>query len=397
MKQKIFEILNEVIDTEKPICFSDETDLSEAGLTSIKFIQFIVKLEETFSIEILDSDLTLQKFKTVKKMFETLSTYISPEKSFIKKVLVSDCDNVLWQGIAGEEPLSIGQRESEYQSLLQKLYNEGVLLCLCSKNEPEHISEAFAMGEMKLTWEHFIAHRINRKDKASNLRDLAFELNLSLESFVFVDDSNYEIGLIQNLLPEVTAIPADGGNLWIEEIRSLFSLPSKEERNRTELYREQKNREQAKAKYSSAEEYNRSLQTVTICKTASEEQIPRLSELSLRTNQCNLSLARYTEEDLRLLIQDPAVTVLALSASDQYGDMGIVGGAVLRRGEEAVIEGFYLSCRVFDRGFEEILLSELQAAAGNVLLAGILKKSAKNKNYHNFYQKNGVKVYEQNP
>ena len=92
--------------------------------------------------------------------------------------------------------------------------------------------------------------------------------------------------------------------------------------------------------------------------------MPRLAELSQRTNQCNLSVARYSESDLVSLRRDASVSVFALSASDKYGDMGIVGGAVLRKGEVALIESFFVSCRAFDRGFEVLLLSCLQSEAG---------------------------------
>lgn len=394
MKQKILEILAEVVEIENPQEIHLQDKLSDLGLTSILFIQFIVKLEETFSIEILDSDLTLKKFETVEIMFETLQKYFHSEKA-LKKVLVCDCDNVLWQGVAGEEEIHIGQNEHRIHGVLSYLYRKGVLLCLCSRNEEANVRAAFQNPKMELSFEQIVSFRINRGDKATNLSDMAAELNLSLDSFVFVDDSDYEIGLINALLPEVETVKAVLQENWIDKITELFDLStSSEERNRTELYREQKKREKEKARFSTVEEYNRSLNTIGSCDFVKSGELLRLAELSQRTNQCNLSVARYSEADLQRLMKDPSVSVLSLSASDKYGDMGIVGGAVLRKGEVALIESFFVSCRVFDRGFEELLLSRLRSEAGDLPLAGVLHKTEKNKKYHDFYLRNEVSFLE---
>ena len=396
MQQKILEVLSSMIEINDLQQYPKDTNLSDLGLTSILFIQFIVKLEEIFSIEILDSDLTLRKFETIEVMFETLEKYLSKEDLPMKKVLICDCDNVLWRGVAGEEPLRLTEREICLQKMLLDLYKGGVLLCLCSKNEPENILDAFTLPGMILTADHIVSYRINRKDKATNLQSLAMELNLSADSFVFVDDSDYEIGLVQSLLPKVTAIKAEAGKDWISDVSSLFPMSDlTEDRNRTVLYREQKDREKEKARFSTVEEYNQSLNTVVSCDFAESAELSRLAELSQRTNQCNLSIARYTAEGLQRLAEDPTVSIFALSASDKYGDMGIVGGAVLcKREGTAVIESFFVSCRAFDRGFEELLLARLRSAAGDLPLKGILRKTEKNRKYHDFYLRNGVTTCE---
>lgn len=394
MEQKILELLRALLELEEGTELGKEDQLSDFGLTSILFIQFIVKLEEEFQIEIFDSDLTLKKFESVQATLDTLQKYFEPQQS-LKKVLVCDCDNVLWRGIAGEENLMIGFREYKIQQALEALYKNGVLLCLCSKNEEENIRKAFSNSAMILSREHIVAYRINRRDKAFNLRQIAEELNLPTDSFVFVDDSDYELGLINGLLPEVLTVKADGEGAWVEEISNLFQSPSSpSERNRTILYREQKEREKNKILFSTVEEYNLSLNTIVSCGLAEKSQFPRLAELSQRTNQCNLSAARYSQQELEKLAEDPAVSVFALSARDKYGDMGIVAGAVLRKEAEAVIESFFFSCRVFERGFEEVLLARLRTEADSLPLKGVLRKTEKNKKYHDFYQRNGVIVCE---
>ena len=124
-------------------------------------------------------------------------------------MLVCDCDNVLWRGISGEEPTVIDAAADAVQNELLRLYNAGVLLCICSRNQPGNISAAFRQPGMTLKREHILISKVSGNDKPSALREIAAELNLSPDSFVFVDDSDYEIGLVSALIPEITVIRAD--------------------------------------------------------------------------------------------------------------------------------------------------------------------------------------------
>ena len=391
--EKVLSLLGKTLekDKEEIRCFPGDASLNDLGLNSIRFIQFIVAFEEAFTVEVLDSDLLLSKFDTLDHLFETLKKYIE-EPTPLKKVLVCDCDNVLWHGIAGEEKLGIDKAVLDFQQELIRLYDSGVLLCLCSRNEPEYIDEAFASLDMPLRKEHFICTRINRRDKASNLKEIAAELNLCLDSFVFVDDSNYEIGLIQALLPEVETVKADYPDLsFMEELKRLFQSQPSQDINRTQLYRAQKEREKAKRQFSTVEDYNQSLDTHYACAIAATDQATRIAELSQRTNQCNLSSVRYTKEQIESFLSCSEYGVLSLSVTDTYGDMGLVGAAVVRLAEkQAVIEGFFLSCRVFDRGFEVVLLDRIKEMVAGKALSGIYLPNEKNRRYCHFYEDNGV-------
>lgn len=365
---------------------SENTPLVDLGMGSIQFIQFIVAIEEAFHIEVRDSDLLMERFETLHEVYQTLSNYLC--SSVLKKVLVLDCDNVLWLGISGEEQISLTADVLAFQRLLLHLYEKGVLLCLCSRNEEHFIHESLSHTDMLLKKQHIVAQRINHRNKASNLQDLVNELNVSMDSFVFVDDSDYEIGLVKSLLPDITCVKAHS-NDWINTIATLFSSNHSDEKNRTELYREQKEREKVKQKFATVEEYNQSLQTVATCTIATMEQIPRLSELSLRTNQFNLSNARYTEEELMNKLSDSEYKVFSLSVSDIYGDMGIVGMAILHHN---IIESFMLSCRAFDRNLELVLLDEVKRNTTSPLY-GIYRSTEKNVRYQDFYEKNGVSLF----
>lgn len=393
-KAKILELLGDVLNIEKQTLLEMpiDTKLSDLGLSSIQFIQFIVALEEEFEIEILDSDLILSNFETIEILFQTLEKYFLSENVF-KKVLICDCDNVLWHGISGEEDIYTDNLTVKFQETVIDLYNHGVLICLCSKNEPENIESAFDSLEMPLKKNHILVSKINLTDKATNIKEIARELNLSADSFVFVDDSKYELDLVSSIIPEITTIHADYSDGDFIEVTESYFESNTIDMNRTQQYREQKEREKEKQRYSTAEGFNASLKTEVICKLALPSQALRISELSQRTNQFNLSSARHSENEIAQFITDETYSVYALSACDKYGDMGIVGAAIIQKSNKPVIISFFLSCRVFGRGFEDLLLHKIKSDFPNSL-NGIYKKTAKNERFETFYSENGVKVTE---
>lgn len=391
-KKKIFELLSEVTGHTADLlaALHGDTPLRDFGLTSIAFIQFVVALEDEFGIEVLDSDLDFGKFSTVNALIGTLEKYFS--KNTLKKVLVCDCDNVLWRGISGEEPTVIDAAADAVQNELLRLYNAGVLLCICSRNQPGNISAAFRQPGMTLKREHILISKVSGNDKPSALREIAAELNLSPDSFVFVDDSDYEIGLVSALIPEIAVIRADEDDPELcAKIDSCFEGADSDV-DRTKQYRDQKEREKEKLRCKSVEEYNNSLESRVKTSLCAEEDAPRVAELSQRTNQFNLSGARYTEDDVRRFIASDGYRVLSLCASDKYGDMGIVGAAVVRLADSPVIEGFFISCRVFGRGFENLLLDEVKRVSPNA--GGTYRRTNKNAQFENFYTENGVTVHD---
>lgn len=392
---RILEILSDTIEKDPQILktLPPDANLTEQGLDSLRFIQLVVSLEEAFGIEIRDSDLLLSNFDTPGKLFTTLETYFVPLT--LKKVLICDCDNVLWRGIAGEEPLSLPPCFRSFHAMLLQFYHAGVLLCLCSRNEPENIQDAFCTLAMPLTETHFILKKVSRASKSDSIREIATELNLSPDSFVFLDDSDYELGLIDALLPEVTTVKADFmDDSFLAALQNLFPQnASSRDFNRTEAYREQKAREKEKRRFQTAAEYNASLETQIRCHPADLSEVARIAELSQRTNQCNLSGSRYSEDEIRAFLTNPDYIVISLSVTDRYGDMGIVSAAIVKLDEQlAVIESFYLSCRAFDRGMEEALLNGIRDASGVKNLYGYYRETPKNKRYGDFYARNGVKA-----
>lgn len=390
-REKIIALLAEELeisyeDVEK---HQPTAPLSELGFTSLKFISFIVKLEEMLDIEILDSDLFWGNFQTIDNMFITLEKYFDKDIP-IKKCLILDADGVLWKGISGEEDIVIDKQVLNFQRTLLDLYNRGILLCVCSKNEDFLIDRSFSDHRMLLKKENFVCMLSNRSDKVTNICTIADKLNLSFDSMVFVDDSDYELGFVSVNLHEVKCIKFDYYDTYvIEKILELFAnIQATSDINRTQLYLEQKSREKEKLRFTSVEEYNASLMTSVIIRLASTEDCARLAELSVRTHQFNLSARSYTEEQLSQMLTDAEYKVFVLSVDDKYGKMGIVGMAVLKGN---VIEAFMISCRAFDRDFELMLLNKLKEIS-SVPMQGIYVKTDKNQRYASFYTENGVNV-----
>ena len=368
---------------------SQDTSLIELGMTSIGFISFIVDIEKCFNIEILDSDLIFENFATLNMIFEVLSKYdISSEINVVKKVLVLDADNVIWKGVSGEEIIEIDEMVLLFQELLLQLYNQGVLLCLCSKNEISEIRKSFLHPKMLIDENNFALILANENDKVNNLRYISKQLNLSEDSFVFADDSDYELGYVKINIPEINCVKVDYSKFdFYKQIKNMFSMSKNyTDINRTELYKAQKEREKDKVNFVSIEDYNQSLNTELFCGVATLDQIDRLAELSNRTNKFNLSNRHYSTNELELLINQTGYKIMYISAKDKYGDMGIIGMAVVNK---SIIESFMISCRVFGRNFEVELLNKIKEIISNEL-KGVYIQTEKNSSFANFYSKHNV-------
>ena len=218
---------------------------------------------------------------------------------------------------------------------------------------------------------HIAAYRINWNDKVNNIVSLAEELNLGLDSFVMLDDSPTECGLVKSLLPEVTVIQVP---------ESLSKCPSmitrsglfdtlqigKEDRNRTELYQAEAERKIAKKEFGSVEEYLASLELAVLIHPMEKHEIPRVAQLTQKTNQFNLTTRRYSEAQLQAFSESVNSEVFTLDVRDKFGDMGLTGVMILLGcGDKGIVDTLLLSCRILGRQIEyvftEFCLSSFEA------------------------------------
>ena len=384
-RKKVEQILLDICDTncEKSMELRDDSRLLDYGMDSLKFISFIVAIEDEFSIQIQDSDLLFEKYETIQKLHGTLSKYFQNDCS-LKKCLIIDCDNVLWRGISGEEPITIDDDILKLHLLLTDLYSKGILLCLCTRNTEFEIRKAFS--EVKLSQDIFTIMNFDSKNKALCVSEISSELNLSIDDMVFADDSSYEVGYVSGMHPSLHTIHATSTKLLIDEVQKAFSETPSSDIDRTKLYKEQKNRTRLRGQFNSILEYNIYLKTQFHCQKADIDSLPRLAELSQRTHQFNLSDAHYSVEELNRLFHCKNITILQLSATDIYGDMGIVGMAVI---QGKTINAFIISCRVFDRNFEYVLLDSISKLSPRPT-HGIYVDNIKNRKFSDFFSQNGI-------
>jgi FkbH-like protein len=333
--------------------------------------------------------------------------YLCPIAGRVAKVLVADLDNTIWGGVIGEDGASGLQCSREHpgiawwnvQRALVDVKQRGILLAVCSKNNREDALEAFrAHPEMPLSMADFAADRINWRDKAANLREIAAELNVGLDSLAFVDDNPAERERVRREAPEVTVIelPADpmGFASAIRNCPVLERLAiSKEDTERSRYYAEQRDRAAVLDGAASVEDFYRSLAQHVEIAAVDAGSRTRVAQLTQKTNQFNLTTRRYSEQQIAEFAATPGCDGYTVRVRDRFGDNGLVG-VMLTRTEDGVcdIDSFLLSCRVISRTVETAMLSFLVAEArdrGLTVLEGCFCPTSKNRPAADLFSRHG--------
>ena len=329
--------------------------------------------------------------------FEFLKTAAAEIKAAVRaltgetrKLLLVDLDETLWGGIVGDigwqnvrlggiDP--IGEAFRDFQLGLKALKRRGVLLGIVSKNEESTALEAIrSHPEMVLRQDDFAGWRINWEDKAQNILDLVSELNLGLQSVVFVDDSPVERARVRQALPDVFVPewPADvmGRKSALMQLRCFDApLVTTEDVGRTNMYVAEKKRRATRTEVASLAEWLDSLNIRVAAEPLHEANLDRATQLLNKTNQMNLSTRRMTKEELRNWSQQPENTVFVFRVSDKFGDYGSVGMASFslraENRENAHLVDFVLSCRAIGRKVEETMLHVMSAYARSAGATGL--------------------------
>lgn len=318
------------------------------------------------------------------EFFAALATAIARKlhaaRSHRFKVIALDCDETLWSGVCGEDG-PLGVRVDEGHKALQDFMlaqrEAGMLLCLCSKNNPEDVHDTFrAHPEMPLAMQHFTASRLNWEPKSSNLRSLADELNLGLESFILVDNSATECAEVRAGASEVLtiALPSDARefagflhHIWAFDRWSTTA----EDRNRANLYAQEAERARNQRQSASLEEFLDSLNLRVRIEPMTADQLPRVAQLTQRTSQMNFSTVRRGEGEIQNL-RSAGYECLAAEVSDRFGSYGLTGVVLFRAVPSSLtVDTFLLSCRALGRGVEHRMLARLGEIARERGLAEI--------------------------
>jgi FkbH-like protein len=326
-----------------------------------------------------------------------------------KKALIFDCDNTLWKGIVGEDgPGGIemsgetgdGRIFQEIQYLALELNRRGVLLGICSRNNPEDVKAVFETHpDIRLKWDDLTVTAINWNDKVTNLQEIAQKLNIGLDSLVFVDDSEFEVNDVRQRLPQVTVVqvPAkihEYPGVLRQASDYFFTLStSPEDTERAKEYRQQFKRDEDRQKFGTLDDYLRSLELKMEISIDPPGSSPRIAQLTQKTNQFNLTTRRYTEADIDRFIGDPRAKVYAFRVLDRFGDYGLTGVCILTIDpgkRSAAIDTFLMSCRTLGRNIEfrfmDFLVEQLSRSGIGSVYATFIR-TEKNQQVGDFYEK----------
>lgn len=324
-----------------------------------------------------------------------------------RKCLVVDLDNTLWGGVIGDdgvEGINIGRETAEgeayttFQEYCLDLRNRGILLAICSKNSMENALLGLNHPECVLRPDHFSSIRANWDSKSDNLVEIARELNLGLESLVFVDDNPAERAIISSQLPAV-AVPDVGRDVLefipvLERMRYFEpSVLSKDDLERAGQYQANRKRESQQARFANYGEYLESLDMRAEIAPFKPVYLERIAQLIGKTNQFNLTTRRLSLAEVEAIANDPDYLALYGKLSDCFGDNGLVSVVIGRQhGSDLHIELWLMSCRVLKRDMELAMLDALVGRAkerGVRRIYGEYLRTPKNGMVCDHYQKLG--------
>jgi len=281
------------------------------------------------------------------------------------KVIALDCDETLWAGICGEDgpqAVVVDPPRRALQEFIAQRRSEGMLLAMCSKNNEEDVAEVFATHPgMPLSPRDFVAQRINWESKGANLTALAAELELSLDSLIMVDDNPKECTEAQAAAPQILALPLPAQPAAIPAfLRHVWAFDrprvTAEDQRRAEMYSQRADRARARHAAGSLEEFLASLQLEVEIAPMRPEQLPRVAQLTQRTNQMNAACVRRTEVEVR----KSGLECLVVTVRDRFGDYGLTGVMMFLAAPTALtVDTFLLSCRALGRGVEHRMVARL--------------------------------------
>ncbi len=414
--------------------FDDSVWGSYANKTEQSFLYQLRKINwgllnlsvKTMSLNVLDMSSIAQQMGLHQlydyRLFETASMIFSIDSlplisgrivdqilthhGHLKKCIVLDLDNTLWNGVISEDGLSeIGlgdynQGKSFFalQKWLKLLKNRGVILAVCSKNDVENAEMPFKNHPNSiLKLDDFTVFIANWESKVDNIKEIQKRLNIAFSSMIFFDDNPFEREIVKEFIPDIT-VPQIPDNPE-ERLPYLMSLNlfetnsfTSEDVERDELYKVEAQRSQNISQFTDTREYLKSLLMVAKIEGLNEFNIPRFSQLSIRSNQFNLRTLRYQPSDLVAIQRDSNRIIYSVSLKDQYGNYGLVSGVVIeidKFKKSAFIESWFMSCRVLKRGLEQFVMNALMVQLhqmGIVEVFGEIIQNEKNKLIYQFYQ-----------
>jgi FkbH-like protein len=311
-----------------------------------------------------------------------------------KKVIVLDCDNTLWSGIIGEDGCqgvrcdknAEGILFYHFQEFLKTKKDEGFLLALCSKNNENDVWDFFQQRQVPLQWDDFIVKKINWKEKHENIKEIAISLNLGLDSFIFIDDSLYEINAVSSFLPEITCIEFKNDYEFFESMRKRMFFRRKNitdlDKEKTNLYIAEHQRKETAKSFKDFDSFLSSLNIKIDVSKNDMSNLVRMSQMTEKTNQFNFNKVAYTTQQLEQFIKSDNL-IFSIKVSDKFGDYGTVGLILLEKinEKEVRLKNYLMSCRALGKKIEwqffDFIINYLQENSIN-LVEILFRETGKN-------------------
>lgn len=339
---------------------------SRVGVESVTDPKLYVNADMLFSLDFLPS---------VAKCVTDILLAVS---GIVRKCLILDLDNTLWGGVIGDDgmerieigTLGIGKAFTELQLWVRELKERGIILAVCSKNTEEIAKEPFVKHpDMVLHLDDIAVFVANWESKVDNIRYIQSVLNIGFDSMVFLDDNPVERSVVREHIAGITVpeLPEDPA-LYLSYLQSLNLFEtasfSSEDSLRTRQYQEEASRVTFQRSFSSEREFLHSLDMVCEVRTIDGFTIPRVAQLTQRSNQFNLRTIRYTESDLLRIAESGRHFTLCFSLKDKFGSYGLISAVILEcKGKDLFIDTWIMSCRVLKRGMEDFVMNNIAQIA----------------------------------
>ena len=326
-------------------------------------------------------------------------------KGQFKKCLILDLDNTVWGGVIGDDGLEgsqlghglgIGKAFTEFQMWVKKLKQRGIIICVASKNNEDTAKEPFEKHpDMVLKLDDIAVFQANWETKVDNIRTIQNILNIGFDSMVFLDDNPFERNMVRENIKGITVpeLPEDPAE-YLEYLYSLnlFETASYSnlDKDRTKQYQVEAQRVSLSKTFANEADFLKSLNMVSVVSGFTKFNIPRVAQLSQRSNQFNLRTIRYTDADIEALANDPNVIDLSFTLEDKFGDNGLIAVVIMKPldKETLFVDTWFMSCRVLKRGMENFTLNtmvEKAKTAGYKKIIGEYLPTPKNKMVENHY------------
>lgn len=374
-----------------------------------------LSIRKSFDYRMFRYSKSLFSIEFLKKYIEYICPLILSVNGKSKKALIFDCDNTLWKGIVGEDSLEKIEIFQEIQYLAVELSKKGVIIGLCSKNNYDDV-EDFINGKPEIILkDEFIAIKaINWNNKTDNLRNIALDLNIGLDSIIYIDDSSFEIELIKKEIPEILALKKPAKYYeYINLLRNLFNLfgtsyLTEEDLYKTKFYKSNLKRQVELEKHSGIETFLETLGLEIYIYINDQNKISRMAQMTQKTNQFNMTTKRYSESDMEKFFSNDYKTI-CFAVRDKFGDNGVTGLIILKINHtNCEIDTFLMSCRIIGRNIEfaffDWVINYLKKI-GITKIIGKYIRTPKNNLVEEFYERlsfvklseeNQIKTYELN-